>query len=149
MNARDVVDKTLSGELRINMVHSETGEAKLVKSNLIVNSAYTQLTYLLSGALTNRQVSQIGFGVSPVSPAVTDLSLTGTVVWLPVVATYPTVYSVKFEAAWAASAQNATGLFEAGLLSADNTLIARTVFQEMKKSVGWKWSIEWTLSYSV
>ena len=149
MNAQDAIEKALTGELRIHMRHLETGDEKLVKSNLIVNGAYTQLTYLLAGTLTNRHVSQVAFGTDGTAAAVTNTGVTGPVVWLATTATYPTVYSVNFHATWGAAVQNVTELKEAGLFSADTTLVARTVFQGMRKSTGWQWDIDWVLSYSV
>lgn len=149
MNAKDAIDKALTGILQIHMRHTESGEEKVVTSNLVVNGAYVQLTNLLAGYLTNRHVSQVAFGVGDTVPVVSDAGVTGPVVWLPTVASYPTLYSVKFEATWGTTFTDATELKEAGLFSADTTLVARTTFQGMRKSVGWEWNVAWVLSYSV
>lgn len=148
MNTNDFVRK-LQGKVDLILRNVETGEQRIVKSNLVVNGAYSQLTYLLGGNLTNRKVANIAFGKDGTAPAETDTGVTHLAppVWLAVTYTFPTVYSVQFTATWPSVATHADAVEEIGLFSLDTTLVARVAFDPMMKSAGWIWEINWLLTY--
>lgn len=151
MKAEDRLKLGLTGQVKITQIHINSGEKRIVKSNLIVDGAYEQLPRLLSGDLLNNEITKIAFGTDGTAPAVGNTTVTHLAppVWLAVAPTYPTVYTAKFTATWASGVTNAQGIKEIGLFCADNVMSARTVFQEMKKSTGWEWLIEWSLVYAV
>jgi len=151
MKAQDKLKLGLRGAVTITQRHVESGEKKIVQSNLIVDGAYEQLPRLLSGDLVNNEITKLAFGSDDTAPTVNDTTITHLIpaVWLSVVPSYPSIYAVKFSATWPAAVNNIQTIQELGLFCADNTMVARTVFQEMKKSAGWEWVIEWTLIYAV
>lgn len=147
---KEELNKGLAGEVSITCRNEKTGEVKRVGGNLVVNMAYENLAKLLgrvSGFVT--PIDTIAFGIGTTAAAVTDTGITGAVVSLTATASYPAAYTVKFSASWASSASSAADITEVGLFFQDNSLAARYVFAAMKKSAGWEWTIEWTLSYTV
>lgn len=151
METRDKLVKSLTGLITISQRNEKTGEVKIVQSNLVVDGLYEQLTKLLSGDLVTNHISKISFGSNGTTPAVTDVNVTALAppVWINVTATYPTVTTVRFSASWAANQTHSDTIREIGLFCANNVLAARSVFQGMHKSVGWLWTIQWDLVYSV
>ena len=151
MHKHDLVSSSLQGIVRI-VATNEQGEKKLLhQSNLVVNSTYAQLAYLLSGDLTNREISKLAFGTGAIAAAVTDTTIThlSPQVWLALTVSYPTITQVSFLGTWESSVTKTDDITEIGLFFANNTLAARTVFQAMRKSAGWTWTILWNLSYTV
>jgi hypothetical protein len=147
MNTSDVVRKELRGEVVFTQV-SAFGERRLVQTNLVVNNAYRQLAYLL-GYTSLACVNRMRFGTSGTAPAMGDLNVVPVpaVGFLVTTNTFPSATSVKFTASWGPAESSPASFQEVGLFSSDGILVARVVFSPMMKSVGWTWTIEWTLAY--
>lgn len=139
------------GAVIITMREDATGKEVVYRTdNQVVNGLYGQLAYLLSGDITNRQITQIMLGKGVVAPTEADTTITvlASPVTLSTTATNPTVKSVQFEATWGSSEVNAEAVTELGLFHANGTLAARIVFPAMNKSAGWTWTIAWRLTYA-
>jgi len=142
----------LNGQVEIVQTNEQTGEQRVIRCNLVVDVAYENLASLLSGSFTNRQVSRIYFGKGTTAAAAGDTTITflSSHTSVVVTAAYPVVYSsVVFTGVWGAAEADAESVTELGLFFANNVLCSRVVFDSMKKSVGWTWTITWTLQYSV
>lgn len=141
----------LRGEVEIVATRGEE-RVVLVHENLVVNNLYTQLAYLLGQDVSSRNIDRIAFGTGTAAAVATNTTIThlSPAVWLTATVTYPTSYSVRFTASWSAAESNTANITEAGLYFAGSTgLAARVVYGPMRKSVGWTWTIQWTLAYSV
>jgi len=150
MNVNERVSP-LSGRIEIMAVHEVTKEKKVVcKQNLVVNGAYSQLARLLSGDIVNNAITKLDFGTDGDAPTIYEVSLQAPLgIWLSVTDSYPSITSATFSATWASAVVNTNGIKEVGLFCEDNTLCSRAVFQEMKKSAGWTWTINWSLYYTL
>ena len=142
----------LHGEVEIVMRNVTTGEIRHIRSNLVVDAAYTNLASLFSGDLVNRAVSKIYPGKGTDVPAAGDTTITFLTshVFFPVTATFPSsITGVTFSAVWAAGEVDVDPVTELGLFFANNQLCARVLFDSMTKSASWSWAISWTLQYPV
>lgn len=155
----DIVRGILQGRVHIVMRNVHDPKQKLeFGSNLVVNKLYQQVAYLMGGSITNRAITQIAFGRGTSAPAATDTSITPLVTpaSISVTPTYPTISSVLFTGVWGSAEQRFEDITEVGLLSTDNTLVARYRFGasapsygRMQKTPGWEWTIEWALNYTI
>jgi len=151
MELNDVIKEKLRGKVTITRRNESTGEVIVSGENLVVNNAYIQLAQLLGfvAGIVN-PIANIGLGIGGAVPAaVTDTTITGAVVLLPVVITYPAAYTVLFTGTWGPTLSSASDINEAGLLFLDNSLAARYCFSKMQKSLGWTWTIAWQFAYTV
>ena len=148
MNVTDRVGRKLTGKVSIVCKNVETGEVRRFGQNLVVDVCYKLLARIL-GHLSTASITDIAFGIGIVPVDHADVSLTGVVTTIPAVVTYPDDYSVMFTSVWASAASDPANVTEVGLLFSDTTLAARFVFAAMKKSAGWEWSTQWTLSYTI
>jgi len=151
MNVREEVDHRLRGRIKIVAEHEVTKEKRVIcEQNLVVNGTYSQLSRLLSGDLVDNTITKLDFGTDGTAPTIYEVALQGPLgIWLTVSDTYPSITTVTFGATWASDQVNTNSIREVGLFTEDNTLCTRAVFQEMKKSEGWTWTISWTLYYTL
>jgi len=95
------------------------------EKNLLVDGLNVSQAHLIAGDTTNRFVTKIGFGSSGTAATPSDTALTNLFSRAIGNITYPTANSVQW--AWQLAQGEANGLSirEFGLLTANNTLIAR------------------------
>ena len=140
----------LHGYVSIIARNVATGETQVVAhSNLIVNGLYPNLAALLAGTITNRAIGSIRLGTGTTALDVTNAAVTAVKTITDLTITFPTLYQVKAVGVWASAESDANDIVEVGIFNAGSTLMARYVFAAMRKSVGWEWTINWTLTYTV
>lgn len=93
--------------------------------NLIVNNSKQIHARLLGGDVTNRSITQIGFGTNPTAPTAGNTSLTDAYVKPIDTVSYPANNQVRFAFSLGTGEANGKAISEFGLLTAGNTLYAR------------------------
>lgn len=118
------------------------------EKNLIVNGSKTAHAHLLGGDVTNRSVTQIGFGTSGAAASVTDTALTGSFVKAITAASYPDTSSVKFDFSLDAGESNPLAILEFGLLTAGGALYSRKVRSTvLNKDADLSFTGSWTITF--
>lgn len=104
------------------------------KENLIVSSGRSALAAFLAGTALDKEITQIGFGTSGITPAPEDTTLTGAFVKDITGYSFPDEKSVRFE--WSLDLDEANGLSieEFGLLCEDDTLFSRKTRAVIEKT---------------
>jgi len=97
------------------------------EKNLIVNGSKEVNARLIGGAVTDRSITQIGFGTNGTAPAGGNTGLTGSYVKAVDGVTYPTTGTVQFSFSLATGEGNGMAIMEFGLFTAGSTLYARKV----------------------
>lgn len=95
--------------------------------NLIVNDGREQFCHLLAGDVTNRSITQIGFGTNSTATIVTDTALTGSFAKAIGAITYPAINSVLINWTLGTTEANGMTIYEFGLLCANGKLFSRLV----------------------
>lgn len=102
--------------------------AHIRETNLIVNASKDLLSHLLGGAVTNKSVTQIGYGSGSTPADVGNTSLaTGAYIKLLDGVSYPGAGIVEFAFSLNSGEANGMSIYEFGLFSGDNTLYSRKV----------------------
>lgn len=116
--------------------------------NLVVDLAKTGLARMLGSDLTNRPITQIGFGTSGTAPAAGNTSLTGAYMKNHDGATFPAAGQVTFAFSLASGEANGMAILEFGLFTANSTLYARKVrTTALNKEADITLSGSWTLAF--
>lgn len=117
------------------------------EKNLIVNGAKNQLARLVGGSVTNRHITQIGFGIGATAAAPTNTALTSAYTKGVTSVEYPATGQVRFN--WSLSTAEANGLAitEFGLVCADGTLFSRKVRAPIQKESDLSLSGAWTIIF--
>ncbi|WP_319557892.1 hypothetical protein [Thiomicrorhabdus sp.] len=144
-----ITEKTsLQGEfsLIIKDKHGKTLQA-IKEPNLIVSGAKNQLARLIGGNMTNRQITQIGFGTGASAASPDNTGLTNGFFKPVSVVSYPAIGQVAFS--WSLSTAEANGLAitEFGLRCADGTLFSRKVRAAINKSDDISIDGTWTIIF--
>lgn len=116
-----------SGLLILDVFRRGTLIEHFEQKNLIVDASKDVLAHLLGGSVTNRSVTQIGFGTNGTAPVGGNTALTGSYVKALDSVTYPSTGTVQFSFSLATGEANGMAILEFGLLTAGGTLIARRV----------------------
>ncbi len=95
--------------------------------NLVVDASKALLASLLGGAVTNKSVTQIGFGASGTAASAGDTGITGGLVKAIDAVAYPAAGAVRFDFSLGSAEANGVAILEFGLFSASNVLFARRV----------------------
>jgi hypothetical protein len=93
--------------------------------NLVVNGAFYQMARLISGDVTGRSVTKIGFGTGGTAPTVTDTALTGQFLREVSGYSYPEDGQVQINWVLPTSEGNGKKIIEFGLFTNDGMLFAR------------------------
>lgn len=125
------------------------GRRKLMHAgpNTILDAMYPQILQLL-GAGGNKYITkmQFGTGIEPADPSQTVMQLPIIPAKATSAVVSPSTFSVEFSAFLEASEANGFTLAEAGLLTYDNILVARTTFVAQPKTSSYQWGIKWTIT---
>lgn len=138
------------GHLDINAFNVLTGRGHKVATgpNLVLNGMYKNFINLLGGNTDDTYyVDRLQLGTGSTAPAVTDLFLQRPIT--PIKAVTPAVsepYSVTYSAYLLADEGNGFPISEAGLLGADDTLVARKTFSAQTKTSSYIWGFNWTIT---
>ncbi|MDP3327215.1 hypothetical protein [Parvibaculum sp.] len=95
--------------------------------NLIVNGSKAVNARLIGGDVTNRSITQIGFGTSGTAPAGGNTVLTSAYTKAVDAVTYPVEGTVQFAFSLGTGEANGKAILEFGLFTAAGTLYARKV----------------------
>lgn len=118
------------------------------EKNLIVDNSKLIHARLLGGDVTNRSVTQIGFGTNPAPPTGGNTSLTGAFVKLIDTVSYPATNQVRFAFSLGTTEANGMAISEFGLLTGGNMLYARKVRSApLNKESDLTFAGTWTINY--
>lgn len=118
------------------------------EANLIVNGSKQVHARLLGGDVTNRSITQIGFGTSGTAPAGGNTSLTGVFLKAVDLVAYPNTNEVRFDFSLGAGENNGMAILEFGLFTAGSALYARKVRSVvLNKDSDLSFSGSWTISF--
>lgn len=131
-------------------------EKRLVLPNVTTNSIKTQICHLIVGHEANlRYINRMVFGVGgheegnplvPIPPQPTDTQLESPIISKPIASfEFPSPASVKIVAFLTETEGNGFTFTEAGLITANNILVARRTFGGMTKSNDFVFEFTWTL----
>lgn len=95
--------------------------------NIIVDLARDQMARLFGGDVTNRSITQVGFGTNASPPSTGNSGLTGAYLKTLPPTVYPSNYVAEFLFSLGTTEANGTAISEFGLLTASGILIARRV----------------------
>lgn len=130
-------------EVRRNGVLVDSFEEK----NLIVNGAKNQLARLVGGAGSNRQITQIGFGLGTNAASPENASLSSAYTKAVSSVEYPDVGRVRFNWSLSTAEANGKSITEFGLLCADGTLFSRKVRAPIQKESDLSLTGSWTIIF--
>jgi len=146
----------MKGVLEVKVKSGEHVCKHLILPNVITNAMKTQLAHLLVGhELTQRFINRMSFGVGgheegnpmvPISPTPEDTQLESPVITKPIADfVFDTTNSVKITAYMYESEGNGFTFTEAGLLTANNVLVARRTFAGLTKTNDFVFEFVWTI----
>lgn len=116
--------------------------------NLIVVGSQVTHAHLLGGDVTNRSLTQIGFGTNGTTEAFANTALTGAYVNNLAAPTYPASNQVSFGFSLASTEANGLAIMEFGLLTAGGVLYARrTRSSALNKQSDISLSGTWIISF--
>lgn len=117
------------------------------EKNLIVNGAKNQLARLIGGSGTNRQITQIGFGVGTAAAAPGDTALTSPYLKAIGSVSYPATGQVQFNWSLSTAEMNGVSITEFGLICADGTLFSRKQRAPIQKESDLSLTGSWTILF--
>lgn len=138
----------MTGQLTIFSRNIHTGiRQRLIRTpNLILNQMYSQFVNLLGGD-TGCYVNRMQFGTGTITPAVDQLQLQRAIT--PVKAMDSAVVAgtiVTFTAYLLQNEGNGFPISEAGLMTADGLIVARTTFAARTKTTDYQFGFEWAVN---
>lgn len=146
-----VTNISCRGNLEIQKIYEDgTRELHSSKKNEIVAGGLTALTQIFGNAPSPTGYAQrrpVSIAVGTGTPSTTAL---GTEVFEDTFdsTTYPTASSVRFEMILQQGEANGSPLQEAGLFSADGTMIARQSFQTITKNSSFQLAFVWSFTFA-
>lgn len=144
----DHLDKAPSGRFRLEIYRRGILIEVFEENNLIVDGSKQIHAHLLGGDVTNRSVTQIGFGTNPTAPVGGNAALTGAYVKPIDLVTYPATNQVNFAFSLGTTEAQGLAISEFGLITAGNTLYARKVrTNPLWKDVDLTLSGSWLISF--
>lgn len=148
MNLHDTWERRPSGLFTLNVFRGGVLIERVEESNLVVDLAKTGLARMLGSDLTNRPITQIGFGTSGTAPAAGNTALTGAYLKNHDGSTFPGAGQVSFAFSLGTSEANGMAILEFGLLTANGTLYARkTRSTALNKAADITISGSWVLTF--
>ncbi len=142
------LNRGLRGDFFLKVRNTRTGEIQsFEEKNLIVTQGKYNLAHLLGGNVTNRPVTQIGFGTDGTAPAAGDTALTGAFTKALGAVSYPTANSVQWAWTLATSEGNGLAIQEFGLLCTNGDLFSRRVRDVINKTSELEFEGTWTISF--
>jgi hypothetical protein len=124
---RDDLEKQPSGVLSYRVFRNGELIEEVEDNNLIVVGSQVTHARLLGGDVTNRSITQIGFGTNGTAAAFANASLTGAYTNNVAAPTYPATNQVSFGFSLGTTEANGIAILEFGLLTAGGILYARKV----------------------
>lgn len=144
----DRLDKAPTGRFRLEIYRRGTLIEVFEENNLIVDNSKQIHAHLLGGDVTNRSVTQIGFGTNPTAPVGGNTALTGAYVKTIDLVTYPATNQVNFAFSLGTSEAQGLAISEFGLITAGNMLYARKVRSlPLNKDVDLTLAGSWLISF--
>ncbi len=120
----------------------------VIEHNLVVDTSKTCQSRLIGGDVTNKSVTQVGFGTNGTAPVAGNTALTGAYVKALDSHSYPSASSVAFALSLGTGEANGIAILEFGLLAADGTLFARkTRSTALNKDSDITLSATWTIQF--
>jgi hypothetical protein len=136
------------GTFRFKVLKSGIIVREFKKNNLIVDGALFQMARLLSGDVTGRSITKIGFGTGGDDPDPSDTTLTNQYLRAITGYEYPANNEVKINWVLLTSECNGKAIQEFGLFSADGTLCARIALEEaVPKQAAFSFEGDWTIAF--
>ena len=147
----------LYGELIIRCVDKNTKKTVYTEKikNTICNNLYDKIVKLLADSTDmDHRIAKIQVGVGTAVPLPTDEALAspitplidGVVFGNTITFTNPTDYVLQIVGVLTWQWGNGFAICEAGLLTDDNTLVARTTFSKKMKSNAYNFTFTWTIT---
>lgn len=146
MNLHDTENLTGIFTLEVRNAQGELLE-QFEEKNLIVNGAKNQLARLIAGNVSNRHITQIGFGTGTSAPSPDNTGLSNAFFKPLTSINYPATGQVAFS--WSLSTAEANGLAitEFGLRCADGTLFSRKTRNAIYKDEDISLTGTWTIIF--
>jgi len=140
----------MTGSLSVKILNIKNGfqEVRQLGSNIVVNGAKVQMAHLIAGDAASRSVTKMQFGTGSMPEFITDAFLQSPLTPVKaVVVSYPiaSIYRVQFDASILADEMVGFTIAEAGLLSEDDTLVARKTFAGLSKTDELQFMFYWTI----
>lgn len=116
--------------------------------NLIVDNYKQTHARLLGGDVTNRSITQIGFGTNGTAPAGGNTGLTGAFIKNVDTISYPLTNEVQFDFALLTTEANPLAIMEFGLFTAAGVLYARKVrAAALNKDIDLSFTGSWIITF--
>lgn len=148
MKFSDNLDKKPTGDFHLEIYRGGKLIEVMDEKNLIVVGSQQTHAHLLGGDVTNRSVSQIGFGTNGTAPAFSDSALTTPYLKGVDSVSYPATNQVQFDFSLASGEANGLAIFEFGLLTTAGVLYARKVRSAvLNKGTDISLTGSWTINF--
>lgn len=145
MNFSDA--QAMRGDFRLEMRRDGVLIEVFEEKNLIVNGAKDQLARLVGGSGSNRQITQIGFGIGTAAASPGNTGLTSAYTKPLTSVEYPATGQVRFNWTLSTAEANGKSITEFGLICADSTLFSRKVRAPIQKESDLSLSGAWTIIF--
>jgi len=141
----------VTGQVRVRVFERGRLVSQIEHKNLVVSAGRNSLIDLVtgvSGAATDKEITQIAVGTNNASPSLSDTSITNDVKKaIATVTPSPGTRSVNFQTTFDSSDANGTQIEELGLYTADNTLFARVNSISLTKTNLISLEISWSIFF--
>jgi len=143
----------MCGHFHIELRRSGALVEVIDEKNLIVNGAKNQLARLIGGSGTNRQITQIGFGIGTTAAAPGNTALTYSPLYptssLKAIGSvgYPATGQVQFNWSLSTAELNGVAITEFGLFCQDGTLFSRKQRAPIQKESDLSLTGSWTIIF--
>jgi hypothetical protein len=143
---RFVENVLLQGLFQAKVFRSGELVEEILERNFIVNAARLQMTHLIAGDVTGRNIAKIAFGTDGSNPALSDTVIMNQYAKPVLGFSYSENCTVQFNWNLLVSEANGMAILEFGLLTADGKLFARKtrvnpIYKEPDISIEGHWTI--------
>lgn len=144
----DHFDREPTGDFRLEVFRRGRLIEVFEEKNLIVANSKQIHARLLGGDVTNRSITQIGFGTNPAAPTSGNTTLTDAYVKNVDNVSYPAAHQVRFAFSLGTAEANGKAISEFGLLTEGNMLYARKVrAAPLNKESDLTFAGTWTINF--
>lgn len=138
----------MRGDFHLRVIHKDgTLLAEYHEKNLIVTAGKNTLAKMLNGNVSNRHITNIGFGTGSTPASSGDTALTNSYSKAIDSASYPDSTSVLFQWSLATGEANGKAITEFGLLSSNGDLFSRRVRDVINKTSDIRLEGTWKIQF--
>lgn len=145
---QDIYGRPPTGDFLLRVYRRGVLVEVIDEHNLIVDNSKLIHAHLLGGDVTNRSVTQIGYGTNATAPVGGNTALTGAYIKPIDTVSYPATNQVQFAFSLGSAESNPLAISEFGLLTAGSMLYARKVRSApLNKDTDLSFSGTWTINF--